>query len=181
MSDFAAINGSIMPRNNITNSTPTVNSMPSSPTSPTLIAAGDTVSKTDSKDSLLSAPFWNQTSGVDKNFPAAAHHLLFVANGNLQSSSKTSVPLNRVQNSLTSGPQCLSPARFSQVVDVDNTLSTIFSAQPMSSETFVIATMEVPYLMRFDVHPIRDIGSTLKIQAELHEVLKAPVGLLLFM
>lgn len=171
-----------MPRNNITNGIPTVNSMPSSPTSPEpLLAAGDTFSKADHKDSLLSAPFWNQTSGVDLNFPPATHHLLFVASGNLQSSSKTSVPLNRVQNSMTSDPQCLSPVRFSQVVDVDNTLSTIFSAQPMSSETFVIATMEVPCLMRFDVHPIRDIGSTLKIQAELHEVLRAPVGILLLM
>lgn len=180
--DSPLASGSIatVPHSNLTNSTLTVSSMPSSPTShEPLIAAGDTFSKANHKVSSLPTPSFNPTTDADKNPPAAGRHLLFVADDDPPILSKTGVPSNRLRRSLTSDPSCFSPARFAQVVDVDNTLSTIFSAQPMSSETLVIVTREVPYLMRFDIHPIRDIGSTLKIQAVLHDVLKVSVGMLL--
>lgn len=73
-----------------------------------------------------------------------------------------------------SGSQCYPPARFSRVVDVDNVLSTVFSLQPMSLE-MIILTVETPFVMRFDLDPMRDVGTTLRLEVEMHEVLERQV------
>lgn len=70
--------------------------------------------------------------------------------------------------------QCVPPARFSRVVDVDNVLSTVFSLQPMSLE-LIILTTEMPFVMRFDLNPMRDVGTTLRLLVEMHEVLEKQV------
>lgn len=70
--------------------------------------------------------------------------------------------------------QCVAPARFSRVVDVDNVLSTAFSLQPMSLE-MIILTTEMPFVMRFDLNPMRDVGTTLRLLVEMHEVLEKQV------
>ena len=54
-----------------------------------------------------------------------------------------------------------------KVTDPDSVLYTIYSVQPGSSQSLLLAYTELPYLMNFEIDPVRDIGGTLRIKVDL--------------